>query len=108
MGEFRYIEFVFRGGDGFAVIKMGGGNPSDLYIYDAVGEEVSLLGLGVVPTDTYRTGWHLTKAMKSGDRLAVSMRCSQIMAPCGFELFLYNVDAQSASGALVLRWDVIG
>jgi hypothetical protein len=73
-------------------------DPRDLYIYDALGQEVSLFATGVVPGDTSMSGWGLTKAMKSGDRLAVMMRCYQKMAPCGFRIYLASDDGKSASG----------
>jgi hypothetical protein len=93
---------AIRGQDGFAVIRRSESSysdPRDLYIYDAMGQEVGLFGFGVVPGSTSTSGWELVRGMKSGDRLAVSMRCSQKGGFCGHRIQLKNEEPKDAAGS---------
>lgn len=92
---------AIRGQDGLAVIKGGGSSytdPRDVYIYDATGQEVGLFGLGVVPSNGSTSSWGLAKGIKSGDRLALLMRCSQKGGFCGHRIRLHNKAPNDASG----------
>ncbi len=101
--EIVHMVTVIQGADGFAGTKPEINTyyePIDLYIFDALGQEVGLFGLDAVPIiENVLSTPELVKVMKSGSRSAVMTRCLTKGGFCGHRMRVFNEEPKNASGS---------